>query len=246
MLTYILYLHTGSMVQSQYYGTFFPLETCTCRALPFTFLHLIQTFYQFEFESEEKNTKPCIWNASRLGFDRPRPWCSQMLCYAVGWPVRHSLMSAYFIGTDTCILRDRNFSSVKNTSFCLSANAVGNLTKLLNTTVDPNQTFVSPSEEYFKWVGHSRYSTPGSLYAYCIVGKKRIGVNVEAPRTILNFLSVRVQQWLLGLWEKRILENESVSRNSNMFSVSEGIYCIGIHFFMHWPSWRCASFMWRN
>ncbi|KAI2662900.1 Sodium- and chloride-dependent glycine transporter 2 [Labeo rohita] len=51
---------------------------------------------------------------------------------------------------DSCILRDRNITSIKNTTFCLSANAVGNLTKLLNVTSD-NKTYVSPSEEYFKY-----------------------------------------------------------------------------------------------
>lgn len=56
----------------------------------------------------------------------------------------------FLIGTDSCILRDRNITSVKNSTFCLSANAVGNLTKLINLTVDGNKTYVSPSEEYFK------------------------------------------------------------------------------------------------
>ncbi|XP_016370139.1 sodium- and chloride-dependent glycine transporter 2-like [Sinocyclocheilus rhinocerous] len=51
---------------------------------------------------------------------------------------------------DSCILRDRNITSIKNTTFCLSANAVGNLSKLLNITAD-NKTYVSPSEEYFKY-----------------------------------------------------------------------------------------------
>uniref|UniRef100_A0A8C1AHP2 Solute carrier family 6 member 5 n=2 Tax=Cyprinus carpio TaxID=7962 RepID=A0A8C1AHP2_CYPCA len=37
-----------------------------------------------------------------------------------------------------------------NTTFCLSANAVGNLSKFLNVTAD-NKTYVSPSEEYFKY-----------------------------------------------------------------------------------------------
>uniref|UniRef100_A0A8C1WYI4 Transporter n=1 Tax=Cyprinus carpio TaxID=7962 RepID=A0A8C1WYI4_CYPCA len=37
-----------------------------------------------------------------------------------------------------------------NNTFCLSANAVGNLSKLLNVTMD-NKTYVSPSEEYFKY-----------------------------------------------------------------------------------------------
>ncbi|KAL2089069.1 hypothetical protein ACEWY4_015968 [Coilia grayii] len=52
---------------------------------------------------------------------------------------------------DTCILRDRNIPSVKNTTFCLSANAAGNLSRLLNMTVNENKTYVSPSEEYFKY-----------------------------------------------------------------------------------------------
>ncbi|XP_058256492.1 sodium- and chloride-dependent glycine transporter 2 [Hemibagrus wyckioides] len=51
---------------------------------------------------------------------------------------------------DSCILRERNISSIKNTTFCLSANAAGSLSKLLNITTD-NRTYVSPSEEYFKY-----------------------------------------------------------------------------------------------
>ncbi|TWW67697.1 Sodium- and chloride-dependent glycine transporter 2 [Takifugu flavidus] len=52
---------------------------------------------------------------------------------------------------DSCIVRDRSGISVMNSSFCLSANAVGNLTKLINMTVEGNKTYVSPSEEYFKY-----------------------------------------------------------------------------------------------
>ncbi|KAI1889581.1 hypothetical protein AGOR_G00164390 [Albula goreensis] len=51
---------------------------------------------------------------------------------------------------DSCILRDRNITSVKNTTFCLAANAVGNLSRLTNITSE-NKTYVSPSEEYFKY-----------------------------------------------------------------------------------------------
>ncbi|KAJ8413051.1 hypothetical protein AAFF_G00106330 [Aldrovandia affinis] len=51
---------------------------------------------------------------------------------------------------DTCLLRDRNMTSVKNTTFCMTANAVGNLSKLFNVTSE-NKTYVSPSEEYFKY-----------------------------------------------------------------------------------------------
>ncbi|XP_013981709.1 sodium- and chloride-dependent glycine transporter 2 isoform X1 [Salmo salar] len=52
---------------------------------------------------------------------------------------------------DTCILHDKNITSVKNSSFCLSAQAIGNLTKLVNMTYPDNKTYVSPSEEYFKY-----------------------------------------------------------------------------------------------
>ncbi|TSM20277.1 Protein arginine N-methyltransferase 3 [Bagarius yarrelli] len=51
---------------------------------------------------------------------------------------------------DSCILRDRNISSIRNTTFCLSANAAGSLSKLLNISTE-NRTYVSPSEEYFKY-----------------------------------------------------------------------------------------------
>uniref|UniRef100_A0A8C7VDB1 Transporter n=1 Tax=Oncorhynchus mykiss TaxID=8022 RepID=A0A8C7VDB1_ONCMY len=52
---------------------------------------------------------------------------------------------------ETCILHDKNITSVKNSSFCLSAQAIGNLTKLVNMTFPDNKTYVSPSEEYFKY-----------------------------------------------------------------------------------------------
>uniref|UniRef100_A0A8B9H8F8 Transporter n=1 Tax=Astyanax mexicanus TaxID=7994 RepID=A0A8B9H8F8_ASTMX len=56
----------------------------------------------------------------------------------------------HMLRLDSCIIRDRNVSSVKNTTFCLSANAAGNLSRLLNITTE-NRTYVSPSEEYFKY-----------------------------------------------------------------------------------------------
>lgn len=52
--------------------------------------------------------------------------------------------------TDSCIYRDRNITSIRNTTFCLSANAAGSLSKLLNISTE-NRTYASPSEEYFKW-----------------------------------------------------------------------------------------------
>ncbi|XP_064169085.1 sodium- and chloride-dependent glycine transporter 2-like isoform X1 [Anguilla rostrata] len=51
---------------------------------------------------------------------------------------------------DACLLRERNSTSIRNTTFCLSANALGNLSKLTNFTSE-NKTYVSPSEEYFKY-----------------------------------------------------------------------------------------------
>ncbi|XP_039605172.1 sodium- and chloride-dependent glycine transporter 2 isoform X2 [Polypterus senegalus] len=51
---------------------------------------------------------------------------------------------------DSCLLRDKNITSVRNTTFCMSANAAGNLTKLASVT-SGNKTYVSPSEEYFKY-----------------------------------------------------------------------------------------------
>ncbi|CAB1322742.1 unnamed protein product [Coregonus sp. 'balchen'] len=52
---------------------------------------------------------------------------------------------------DSCILRDGNTNSIRNTTFCLSADVIGNLSKLTNITSEINKTYVSPSEEYFKY-----------------------------------------------------------------------------------------------
>ncbi|MGH0139755.1 UNVERIFIED_CONTAM: hypothetical protein FKN15_069983 [Acipenser sinensis] len=51
---------------------------------------------------------------------------------------------------DSCILRDKNITSIKNTTFCMSASVASNLTRLTNVALE-NKTFVSPSEEYFKY-----------------------------------------------------------------------------------------------
>lgn len=61
-------------------------------------------------------------------------------------------MCGFAIVIGTCILRDKNITSIKNSTFCLSANAAGNLTRLINMTLtsNENKTYVSPSEEYFK------------------------------------------------------------------------------------------------
>uniref|UniRef100_A0A4W5RZQ2 Transporter n=1 Tax=Hucho hucho TaxID=62062 RepID=A0A4W5RZQ2_9TELE len=52
---------------------------------------------------------------------------------------------------DSCILRDGNATSIRNTTLCLSADVIGNLSKLTNITSEINKTYVSPSEEYFKY-----------------------------------------------------------------------------------------------
>ncbi|XP_029615106.1 sodium- and chloride-dependent glycine transporter 2-like [Salmo trutta] len=52
---------------------------------------------------------------------------------------------------DSCILRDGNATSIRNTTLCLSAEVIGNLSKLTNITSEISKTYVSPSEEYFKY-----------------------------------------------------------------------------------------------
>lgn len=95
-------------------------------------LHVAETFF------------PCKSHPSICSLTFYTPWKR-----STSPPVQ---MCWFLIGTDSCILRDKNPVSIKNSTFCLSANAVGNLTKLLNMTADGNKTYVSPSEEYFKWV----------------------------------------------------------------------------------------------
>lgn len=67
------------------------------------------------------------------------------------WPLTSRVFALSLFTPDSCVVREGNFS-IRNSSFCLSASAAGNLSKLLNMTVDGNKTYVSPSEEYFKWV----------------------------------------------------------------------------------------------
>ncbi|KTG32735.1 hypothetical protein cypCar_00017194 [Cyprinus carpio] len=90
-------------------------------------------------------------NKARGNWSNKLDFILSMVGYAVGlgnvWRFPYL---AFQNGGDSCILRDRNITSIKNTTFCLSANAVGNLSKFLNVTAD-NKTYVSPSEEYFKY-----------------------------------------------------------------------------------------------
>ncbi|XP_071771487.1 sodium- and chloride-dependent glycine transporter 2 [Centroberyx gerrardi] len=99
---------------------------------------------------------------------------------------------------DTCILRDRNITSIKNSSFCLSANAVGNLTKLLNMTVDGNKTYVSPSEEYFKYnvlhiskgiefPGDIRWPLAGCLFLAWIIVYASLAKGIKSSGKVVYF-----------------------------------------------------------
>ncbi|XP_047437172.1 sodium- and chloride-dependent glycine transporter 2 isoform X2 [Mugil cephalus] len=99
---------------------------------------------------------------------------------------------------DTCILRDRNITSIKNSSFCLSANTVGNLTKLLNMTVDSNKTYVSPSEEYFKYnvlhiskgieyPGDIRWPLAGCLFLAWIIVYASLAKGIKSSGKVVYF-----------------------------------------------------------
>uniref|UniRef100_A0A3P8RLI1 Transporter n=1 Tax=Amphiprion percula TaxID=161767 RepID=A0A3P8RLI1_AMPPE len=99
---------------------------------------------------------------------------------------------------DSCILRDSNITSIKNSSFCLSANAVGNLTKLLNMTVDGNKTYVSPSEEYFKYnvlhiskgieyPGDIRWPLAGCLFLAWIIVYASLAKGIKSSGKVVYF-----------------------------------------------------------
>ncbi|KAF0042799.1 hypothetical protein F2P81_004136 [Scophthalmus maximus] len=99
---------------------------------------------------------------------------------------------------DTCILRERNISSIKNSSFCLSANAVGNLSKLLNMTVDGNTTYVSPSEEYFKYnvlhiskgiefPGDIRWPLAGCLFLAWLIVYASLAKGIKSSGKVVYF-----------------------------------------------------------
>ncbi|GAA6218978.1 sodium- and chloride-dependent glycine transporter 2 isoform X1 [Lates japonicus] len=99
---------------------------------------------------------------------------------------------------DSCILRDRNITSIKNSTFCLSANAVGNLTKLLNMTVDGNKTYVSPSEEYFKYnvlhiskgieyPGDIRWPLAGCLFLAWLIVYASLAKGIKSSGKVVYF-----------------------------------------------------------
>uniref|UniRef100_A0A3Q1JKP2 Transporter n=1 Tax=Anabas testudineus TaxID=64144 RepID=A0A3Q1JKP2_ANATE len=99
---------------------------------------------------------------------------------------------------DSCILRDRNITSIKNSSFCLSANAVGNLTKLINMTVDNNKTYVSPSEEYFKYnvlhiskgieyPGDIRWPLAGCLFLAWLIVYASLAKGIKSSGKVVYF-----------------------------------------------------------
>ncbi|XP_028295505.1 sodium- and chloride-dependent glycine transporter 2-like [Gouania willdenowi] len=99
---------------------------------------------------------------------------------------------------DSCILRDRNISSIKNSTFCLSANAVGNLSKLINMTVDGNKTYVSPSEEYFKYnvlhiskgieyPGDLRWPLAGCLFLAWLIVYASLAKGIKSSGKVVYF-----------------------------------------------------------
>ncbi|KAI3377356.1 hypothetical protein L3Q82_008560, partial [Scortum barcoo] len=99
---------------------------------------------------------------------------------------------------DGCILRDRNITSIKNSTFCLSANAVGNLTKLINMTVDANKTYVSPSEEYFKYnvlhiskgieyPGDIRWPLAGCLFLAWLIVYASLAKGIKSSGKVVYF-----------------------------------------------------------
>ncbi|XP_074522746.1 sodium- and chloride-dependent glycine transporter 2 isoform X1 [Halichoeres trimaculatus] len=99
---------------------------------------------------------------------------------------------------DQCILRDRNITSIRNSSFCLSANAVGNLSKLINMTVDGNKTYVSPSEEYFKYnvlhiskgieyPGDIRWPLAGCLFLAWVIVYSSLAKGIKSSGKVVYF-----------------------------------------------------------
>ncbi|KAF7652525.1 hypothetical protein LDENG_00095800 [Lucifuga dentata] len=99
---------------------------------------------------------------------------------------------------DSCILRDRNVSSVRNSTFCLSANAVGNLSKLLNVSLDANKTYVSPSEEYFKYnvlhiskgiefPGDVRWPLAGCLFLAWLIVYASLAKGIKSSGKVVYF-----------------------------------------------------------
>ncbi|KAF3686739.1 Sodium- and chloride-dependent glycine transporter 2 [Channa argus] len=99
---------------------------------------------------------------------------------------------------DSCILQDRNITSIKNSSFCLSPNTVGNLTKLLNMTVNSNKTYVSPSEEYFKYnvlhiskgieyPGDIRWPLAGCLFLAWLIVYASLAKGIKSSGKVVYF-----------------------------------------------------------
>lgn len=148
------------------------MKNCAVQGKRFRFIIIISVSYLALYQKEEKNQNlspahvedpHCSLQISFLSVllqfrsvcrgPHLNTWADSELCPTAALCQSLPVDVCWFlIGTDSCILRDRNITSIKNSTFCLSANTVGNLTKLINMTVDGNKTYVSPSEEYFKWV----------------------------------------------------------------------------------------------
>ncbi|XP_031596822.2 sodium- and chloride-dependent glycine transporter 2 [Oreochromis aureus] len=99
---------------------------------------------------------------------------------------------------DSCILRDRNITSIKNSTFCTLANTAGNLTKLLNMSMDGNKTYVSPSEEYFKYnvlhiskgieyPGDIRWPLAGCLFLAWLIVYASLAKGIKSSGKVVYF-----------------------------------------------------------
>uniref|UniRef100_A0A8C8DLP7 Transporter n=1 Tax=Oryzias sinensis TaxID=183150 RepID=A0A8C8DLP7_9TELE len=91
-----------------------------------------------------------------------------------------------------------NTVELKNSTFCLSANAVGNLTKLLNVSIDANKTYVSPSEEYFKYnvlhiskgieyPGDIRWPLAGCLFLAWVIVYASLAKGIKSSGKVVYF-----------------------------------------------------------
>ncbi|XP_061743031.1 sodium- and chloride-dependent glycine transporter 2 isoform X1 [Nerophis ophidion] len=99
---------------------------------------------------------------------------------------------------DSCILWNRNTSSIKNSTFCLTARAAGNLSRLLNSTLEGEKIYVSPSEEYFKYnvlhiskgieyPGDIRWALAGCLFLAWIIVYSSLAKGIKSSGKVVYF-----------------------------------------------------------